>query len=448
MRRLRRPTGGLWGHPDFLKLWTGQSISEFGSQISALAIPWLAAVNLHASPLEFSLIGMLGFLPFILFALPAGVWVDRLRRRPILIVGDAGRAVLLAYIPLAWAFGILDMAQLLVLQFLIGIFTVFFDVAYQSYLPSLVEREQIVEGNSKLQTTVSAANIAGPGLAGALIAALTAPYAIAFDAVSFVLSTAFMLPIRAKENLPERKEGAPTPKMLPELKEGVAYVVRHRYLKWIAMCTGTSNFFGQIAFAIVVLYMARTLHLSSFWAGFVFVGFGVGSIAAALTTTRFQKAVGVGRAIWIPAVFFSFATFLFPLAPKSFPIPVMFAGTLVFGWAGMTYNITQVSLRQAITPERIQGRMNATMRWIVWGTIPLGTITGGAIATAYGIRTALWVGAIGGMFTFLPVLLSPVRAIQEMPKPVDEPLPMEADAAGGIVEPTTSPLAGTAPADA
>jgi MFS family permease len=448
MPSLRRPTGGLWQHSDFLKLWSGQTISEFGSQISALAIPWLAAVGLHATPLEFSLIGVLGFMPFILFALPAGVWVDRLRRRPILIVGDGGRAALLAYIPIAWAFGILDIWQLLVLQFVIGIFTVFFDVAYQSYLPSLVAREQIVEGNSKLQTTVSAANIAGPGLSGVLIAALTAPYAVAFDAVSFLVSTAFMIPIRAVETPPKRVEGEPKPKMLPELKEGVAYVVSHRYLKWIATCTASSNFFGQIAFAIVVLYMARTLHISSFWAGAVFAGFGIGSIAAALTTTRFQKAVGVGRAIWMPAIVFSFATFCFPLSPTSFPVPLLFFGTLLFGWAGMTYNITQVSLRQAITPERIQGRMNATMRWIVWGTIPLGNLAGGAIATAYGVRTALWVGAIGGAFTFLPVLLSSVRTIVDMPEPVAEVLPMEADAAGGVVEPTTSPLAGAAPADA
>jgi predicted MFS family arabinose efflux permease len=448
MRRLRRPTGGLWQHSDFLKLWTGQSISEFGSQISALAIPWLAAVGLHATPLEFSLINVFGFLPFILFALPAGVWVDRLRRRPILIIGDAGRAALLAYVPIAWALGILDIWQLLVLQFAIGIFTVFFDVAYQSYLPSLVARDQIVEGNSKLQTTVSAATIAGPGLSGALIAALTAPYAVAFDAVSFLISTAFMLPIRARETLPERAEGEPKPRMLPELKEGVAYVVRHRYLKWIAMCTGSSNFFSQISFAIVVLYIARTLHLSSFWAGAIFAGFGIGSIIGALTTTRFQKAVGVGRAIWMPMVVLSFAAFCFPLTPTSFPVPLLFTGSLLFGWGGMTYNITQVSLRQAITPERIQGRMNATMRWIVWGTIPLGTLAGGAIATAYSIRTALWVGAIGGAFAFLPVLLSSVSKIQDMPEPLAEVLPMEAEAAGGIVEPTTSPLAGAAPADA
>ena len=151
MRRPRFLAGGLWRHADFMKLWTGQSISEVGSQVSALAIPWIAAVGLHASPIAFSILGMLGFLPFILFALPAGVWVDRLRRRPILIGGDAARAALLAIIPILWAFGALRMWQLLVLQFVIGIFTVFFDVAYQSHLPALVDREELIDGNSKIQ---------------------------------------------------------------------------------------------------------------------------------------------------------------------------------------------------------------------------------------------------------------------------------------------------------
>src|SRR5207249_11491908 len=152
-----------------------------GAQVSQRAIPWLAAVGLHASPLQFSLLGVLGFLPFILFALPAGVWVDRLRRRSILIVGDASRAVLLALIPVLWATHTLQMWHLLALQFAIGIFTVFFDVAYQSYLPSLVAREQLIEGNSKLQLTVSVSQVAGPSASGGLIAAITAPYAIVAD---------------------------------------------------------------------------------------------------------------------------------------------------------------------------------------------------------------------------------------------------------------------------
>src|SRR5262249_38505644 len=174
---------------------------------------------------EFSLVSVVAFLPFILFALPAGVWVDRWRRRPVLIAGDALRAILLAWIPIGWALGVLTIAQLLVLEFVVGICTVFFDVAYQSYLPSLVERAQVVEGNSKLQVTVSAAQIGGPGVAGLLISALTAPYAILVDACSFVVSVAFMLPIRRREHLPERAADAPKPQLLPELKEGLAYVL-------------------------------------------------------------------------------------------------------------------------------------------------------------------------------------------------------------------------------
>ncbi len=166
MRRLRRPTGGLWSHADFLRLWAGQTISEFGSQISALAIPWVALVTLKSTAFEVATLGTVQFLPFVLFTLPAGVWVDWVSRRRVLIAGDVGRAVLLATIPLTYALGALTLWQLYVVGFLVGIHTVFFDVAYQSYLPSLIDREALVEGNSKLQVTVSGAGIAGPGLAG------------------------------------------------------------------------------------------------------------------------------------------------------------------------------------------------------------------------------------------------------------------------------------------
>jgi MFS family permease len=443
---MRRPRGGLWSHPDFVKLWTGQSISELGSQVSQLAIPWLAAVGLHASPIEFSLLGVLGFLPFILFALPAGVWVDRLRRRQILIVGDATRAVLLSVIPILWAAGVLQIWHLLVLQFVIGIFTVFFDVAYQSYLPALIEREDLVDGNSKLQLTVSVAQVAGPSVAGGLIAAITAPYAIVADAVSFVISTLFMVRMRHRESVPARAAGEAHPAMWPQVKEGLAWVVGNRYLRAIAGCTGTSNFFSQILFAVFLLYAVRVLHLSSVTLGIAFAVGSLGSIAGALAANRLQKRLGVGPAIVLYAVVFSGAGVLFPLAPRSFPLPVLMAGLAIFGFAGVAYNITQVSLRQAITPERLQGRMNAAMRWIVWGTIPLGTLTGGAIGQAVGLHTALWVGAIGGLPVFLWVLLSPVRSIREMPAPVVEPTPAEAELAGGLVEGAALP--GPAAADA
>jgi MFS family permease len=446
MRKVARPTGGLWSHPDFLKLWTGQSISEVGSQVSQLAIPWLAAVGLHASPIEFSLLGVLGFLPFILFALPAGVWVDRLRRRQILIVGDVSRAVLLTLIPILWAAGVLQIWHLLVLQFVIGVFTVFFDVAYQSYLPALIEREHLVDGNSKLQLTVSIAQVGGPSLSGGLIAAISAPYAIVADAASFVISSVFMVRMRHREDLPRQDEGVPHPKMWPQVKEGLAWVVGNRYLRPIAGCTGTSNFFGQVLFAIFLLYGVRVLHLSSVELGIVFAVGSVGSIVGALLANRLQKRLGVGPAIVAYAIVFSCAGVFFPLAPRSFPLPFLMAGLALFGFASVAYNITQVSLRQAITPERLQGRMNAAMRWIVWGTIPLGTLTGGAIGQAVGLRAAMWVGAIGGIPVFLWVLLSPVRSIRTMPEPVVEPTPAEAELAGGLVE--GAPLPGRAAADA
>jgi MFS family permease len=443
---MRRPSGALWSHPDFLKLWTGQSISELGSQVSQLAIPWLAAVGLHASPLAFSLLGVLGFLPFILFALPAGVWVDRLRRRPVMIAGDCARAVLLALIPILWAVGVLQIWHLLVLEFVIGIFTVFFDVAYQSYLPALIEREHLIDGNSKLQLTVSIAQIGGPSLSGGLIAAITAPYAILVDAVSFAISSVFMIGMKHRENLPRQDAAEPRPKMWPQVKEGLAWVVGNRNLRAIAGCTGTSNFCSSLMFAIVILYMVRVLHLSSLEAGAVFAVGSAGSIVGALLANRLGKAFGVGTAIVLTAVIFSFGGLAYPLAPKSFPLPVLMAGQVLFGFSAVAYNILQVSYRQAITPERLQGRMNAAMRWIVWGTIPLGTLAGGAIAQATSLHAALWVGAVLGTPTFLWVLLSPLRSIREMPEPVEPPTPAQAELEGGLVEGT--PLPAPSAADA
>ena len=443
---MRRPQGGLWSHPDFVKLWTGQSISEVGSQVSQLALPWLAAVGLHASPFQFSLLGVLGFMPFILFALPAGVWVDRLRRRYILIVGDAARAVLLILIPVLWATHELRIWHLLVLQFVIGVFTVFFDVAYQSYLPALVEREHLIDGNSKIQLTASIAQVGGPNLSGVLIAAITAPYAIVVDAASFVVSSVFMISMGHREEPPKYDASNPRPKMWPQVKEGLDWVVKHPWLRAIAACTGTSNFFSSTAFAILLLYMVRVLHLSAYEVAAVFAVTSVGSIVASLCTGRLNKWLGVGPTIVWSILVSSVAAIGYPLAPKSFPLPLLMIAGVGFGFGAVAYNITQVSLRQAITPERLQGRMNAAMRWIVWGTIPLGTLFGGGLATWFSLRTAIWVGSVGQMAAFLPVTMGSLKRVREMPEPVAEPTQAQAELAGGLLEPT--PLPGPAAADA
>src|SRR3954462_13127018 len=221
----RRPSGALWSQPDFMKMWTGQTISQFGSSISELALPIIAVRLLDASAFEAPALGTVDFAPFLLFTLPAGVWVDRLPRRAVLIVGDVGRGLLLLSVPAAYFWGHITLAQLFVVGFFTGILTVFFDVAYQSYLPALVDREYLIEGNSKLEVTRSAGQLAGPAAAGGLIQALTAPYAVVWDSVSFFTPGPFLAAIRKKDPPLERSEDGRRAGMRHELWEGLLYVV-------------------------------------------------------------------------------------------------------------------------------------------------------------------------------------------------------------------------------
>jgi MFS family permease len=429
------PRGGLWRHRDFMNLWVGQTISEFGTQVSQLAIPLVAVLALDASAFEVASLGTVEFMPFIIFTLPAGVWVDRVSRRLVLIVGDLGRALLLVSIPLAYFLDVLTLGQLYAVGFSVGVLTVFFDVAYQAYLPSLVNREQLVEGNAKLQTTVSGAWIAGPGLAGLLIAAIKAPYAILLDSISFLASGAFTAAIRKREQL--RVPSGPRPAMRAELWEGLRYVLGHRLLRPQAISTGVSNYFSNVAFSIFVVYAVRSLHLSPAEIGLAFTGFGIGWLLGSLSSTRLGKRFGVGSTTIVGAALSGPGTLLVALAPKSFPLPLIIAGGVVGGFGSVVYNIQQVSLRQTITPERLQGRMNSVMRFLVWGTIPLGSLTGGALASSIGLRETLVVGAIGGFTSVLPIILSPIRGLETFPEPEPDLEPFEP----GVVLPAPMPAA-------
>jgi MFS family permease len=436
---LRRPRGGLWSHPDFLKLWTGQTISEFGSQVSQLAIPWVALVNLNASAFEVATLGTVEFLPFVLFTLPAGVWVDRVRRRTVLVVGDLGRALLLTSIPVAYVLGDLTLAQLYVVGFLVGIHTVFFDVAYQSYLPEIVDRDSLIEGNSKLNVTSSGAQVAGPGAAGGLIALASAPYAILVDALSFVISSGFTVWIHQRAEPPE--EPAPRRHLLVELWEGLRYVLRHRLLLPQAISTGVSNFFTNVTFSILIVYAHRKLGMSSGLIGLSFSLAAIGWMIGAAQADRFRRWLGVGGTTMLGAALSGPASLILPFAPKSFPVPFLVVSGAIMGFGAVVYNIQQISLRQAICPPRLQGRMNASMRFLVWGTIPLGTLTGGTIAAAAGLRAALFVGAIGGFSSILPIVLSPIRTLREFPGAEEDPL-LQHEA--GIVTEVGGPAAGDA----
>jgi MFS family permease len=426
------PTGGLWRRPDFLKLWSAETVSQFGTQISLLALPLVAIDIIHASVFEVAALTTVEFLPFLLVSLPAGVWVDRLRRRPILVAGDLARAALLASVPIAYAFGVLTIWQLYGVGFFVGVATVFFDIAYQSYLPSLVERNELVDGNAKLEISRSAAQIGGPGLAGLLIELLKAPLAVLFDAVSFFASALFLFKIRKAERAP-RDEGAERGRMRDEFREGLAYVLKHPYLKNIAACTALFNFFGNFIFAVLLVYARRELGLSPLAIGVAFVLGNLGPLLAAFTANRISNRFGIGPTIIGTAILGGPMFLLIPFAPHgNAAIVVLAAAFVVGGFMGVIYNVAQVSLRQAITPERMQGRMNSVMRFIVWGVIPLGALVGGALATWIGLKETLIVGGIGACLPFLPVLFSPVRGLREIPESTEE-------------EPLVEPLALTVP---
>jgi MFS family permease len=410
------PTAGLWRHRDFLKLWSAETISQVGSQVSLLALPLVAILVLDASAFQVAALTTVEFLPFVLFTLPAGVWVDRLPRRPILIAADFGRAGLLATIPLAYVADALTLSQLFVVAFLVGICTVFFDVAYQSYLPSLVERDQIIEGNSKLVVSRSAAEIAGPGLGGILVQVFTAPYAVLVDALSFLGSGLFVLGIsdRVEPHVAAAAAGD-KPSLWLELKAGLRFVLGNPYLRAQAGCTSTSNFFFNVGFATILVYYVRVLDLSPGVIGVVFSIGGIGALVGATTTGRLTRLFGVGPMTLVAAVLMGPSMLLLAVAPVATPIPFLIASGLLIGFFNVVYNINQVSFRQAICPERLQGRMNSVMRFIVWGTIPLGNLTGGALATWIGLRETIAIGAIGAGSAFLWILFSPMRSVREMP---------------------------------
>jgi MFS family permease len=433
------PTGGLWRHRDFLKLWSAETISQIGSQVDDLAIGFVAILVLDASAFEVAVVGVLNFLPFILFTLPAGVWVDRLRRRPILIIGDFGRAALLATIPIAYMADALTLWQLYAVVFLTGLCTVFFDVAYQSYLPSLVERDQIIEGNSKLEISRSAAQVGGPGIAGLLVEIVTAPYAVLVDAISFLGSGLFLLGIRKPEETPVREtiDGRKT-SLWTELKEGLRFVLGNPNLRAQAGCTGTSNFFSNVAFAIILVYLVRDLELSAAVIGIAFSIGSVGSFLAAFSATRLSRRFGIGPTTIAAGLLWGPSTLLVAVAPAgNAAMPFLVAAVLLGGFSIVVYNIVQVSYRQAICPPRLQGRMNSVMRFLVWGTIPIGALIGGALGSWVGLRETIVIGGVGGSLSILWIVFSPQRHLRDMPEPIEEETPQTeaGPTVPGVVDP-------------
>ncbi|MCW2595774.1 MAG: transporter [Jatrophihabitans sp.] len=407
-----RRRGGLWHHLDFRRLWIGETVSQFGTMISQLALPLVAILVVHASTFEVGLLTAFETAAFLIVGLPAGAWVDRMRFRAVLIVNDVIRAAALGSVPLAQMMGVLTIGQLYAVALVTGISTVFFDVAYQSYLPELVERTLLVEGNAKLQASESVSQIAGPSAGGLLIQVLTAPYAVLVDALSFLWSAAWVLSIQARPPKPERK---PDRHLRREIGEGLRFVLGNRLLRSIAMCTGSSNLFSSMALAVFYVLLARDLHLSPGWIGAIMSTSAIGGLVGSLVASRFARRVGQGPAIWISALFIGPCGFVAPFVHRDWTLGLLALAQIGMWMGEVIYNITQVSFRQGLCPPALLGRMNATMRFLVWGTMPLGGFLGGVLGATIGVRETLLVVAIGGSLAFLPVYLSPLRRMRELP---------------------------------
>ena len=410
----------LWKDGEFLKLWWGQAVSELGSQVSALALPTVAILILSATPFQVGLLEALQFLAFPVLGLIAGVYADRIRRRPIMIACDVLRLVALGSVPAAFVLGLLTIEQLYVVALLVGVGTVFFDVAYQSYLPAIISRSDLVEGNSKLQVTGSVAQMVGPALAGFLIQLVGAARAVTVDAASFFVSVLSLWWIRRPEPPPKpaSSEGGSTG-FFSEMLEGIRFVIGNPTISRIAGSTATSNLGGNIVFAVYLIFAYRVLHLSPGTIGLVFAAGAVGGLLGALSASWIAARIGVGPTLFVSITAGGLSLLLVPLAQFGFAIPLLIASFFIGSWVNPVYNINQVSLRQAITPDRVQGRMNATVRTIIWGTIPIGALIGGTIGTVYGVLPAIYIGIAVSLLSGVWILAGPIR-LRVQPQPVGD----------------------------
>jgi MFS family permease len=405
----------LWGNRDFVKLWVGQTVSELGSGITSQALPFTALLVLAATPAQMGLLAAVAQLPVLLFSLLAGVWVDRLRRRSLLIAADLGRALLLGSVPLAWALGLLRLEQLFLVAGLVGILSLFFNVAYRSYLPVLVKRDQLVEGNSKLSASGSVADMGGVALGGILVQWLSAPIAILFDVVSFVCSALAVGFIRTPEppKVVEEQEN-----VRQEIAEGLRLVLGNRVLRALAGSSGTFAFFGNFFHALYVLYAVRELGIPPAIVGVLIGAGGVGAFVGALLVGRVTRRFGLGATLMGTLIFEALVQMPILLAGGSLPvsIAILMATQLVGDVAISIYLISEVSLRQAIVPDRLLGRANASTGFLVGGLGPVGALLGGALGEAIGARWTLLIAMLG-MMGIAPLWLffSPVRSMREQP---------------------------------
>jgi MFS family permease len=404
----------IWRNRDFLRFWGGQSVSMIGTQVTTFAVPVLAIATLDAGAGQLSLLRTMEFLPFLFLTLPIGLWVDRHPPRPAMIAANLLRGTLIAAIAVAGTTGMLHLGWLSVALLLIGAGTVVFDVAYLSYLPAVVAKDQLVDGNSKLSVSSSIAEVAGPGLAGGLIQMLTAPVTLLVDALSYLVSVITLRSVRTPDRaLPDA--GGPPAGLRRQVADGIAVVARDPFLRTICLEAFTYNFFVQFGETLIALYALTELHLSPGLLGLCISVGSVGGLAGAVVAPRVVRRFGFGRTFVAGTALGCVAPVLVPLAdgPRLTAGLLIAASYLVTGFGVTISVIGSVTLRQTVAPAHLLGRVNAVMRLAGYTAIPLGALTTGVVATAFGLRTGLFLGVAGLLLPTLILLFSPVLRLTD-----------------------------------
>jgi predicted MFS family arabinose efflux permease len=400
--------------PEFLKLWAAQSISQLGDQIALLALPLVAVLTLDASAAEMGFLTAAELMPHLLFSLLAGVWIERSRRRRhLMILADVARALLLASVPLAAALDVLTFAQLLGVAFAVGTFTVMFDISWSTLLVSVVPRENFVEANSKFSLSRSVSFIAGPSIAGFLVQLLTAPVTLLLDAISFVGSALFLGRIRAQEP-PVEEDGRES--MLQSLRSGLRFVLRDELVRAQLACVATINFFNFVFWAIFVLYATKELGVSPGVLGLALGAGAVGGIVGALVAVRLERLIGIGAAFTVGAVLFPLPLVLVPLATGPDYVIALMLGTAEFlsSVGVMVLDVNGNSMNLMRTPHRLRSRMVGSSRFVNYGMRPIGALVGGALGTAVGLETTIWVGVLGALLGVGWLAFSPIPRLREV----------------------------------
>ena len=378
-------------HANFRRLWVGQTVSEVGTQIGNLAVPLIAVHTVDASTFQISALFAAEYAPYVLIGLPAGVWVDRLRRRRVLIVTDLIRAVALLAIPAAMVFRAVTLPLLYGVVFVVGAATVFFSVTYQAYLPAVVERDQLIEANGRLTASRSIASAAGPTAGGSIVAALTAPLAVAADAFSYLCSAALITAIRAPEPAPKATEQR---NLRREMGEGLR-LVRHDRLLWtMTLYSAASSLCVMMAISLELVFLVRAVHLGTVGIGLLLGISSFGAVLGAFAAAPLRRQFGELRTLVGAALASSTLLLLVPLTALGPRLAFFVLGTGGASCGIVAYNIIAISMQQRRCPGQLLGRMFATQRFVGWSTPPIGALAAGGLGSTIGLRATLLVAAV------------------------------------------------------